>query len=182
MRNQGQMFLGAVILLLGALFLIGNVFNIDIGDFCWPIGLILLGVFLIVRPRMVQEGTAVTQKFLGDIRRDGVWDVEDEEIWGLIVDLEYDLLQADVPSGETRLRFVGFIGDLELVVPPDVGVAVSSTAVVSEVKMPAAKEENFLTPLRLQTENYKTAERRIHLETTSFISEVKIRQVGITKA
>lgn len=177
MRNQGQIFIGALLILLGVLFLISNVFNVDIGLFCWPLALILLGVWLLLRPQMVSPDTTITQKLFGEIERSGTWEVMDEEIWAFIADLDLDMTKAEIPVGETQIRCLGFIGDITLFVPEDVGVRVSSTAFVSEVAIPEHKQESFLSPVHLQSNNYKTAERKIYLEVTCFIADVKVRQL-----
>ncbi|HEX6384521.1 MAG TPA: cell wall-active antibiotics response protein LiaF [Anaerolineae bacterium] len=177
MRNQGQIFVGAVLILLGVLFLVSNIFNVDIGAFCWPLAFILLGVWLLLRPQMLGPDTVTTQKLFGEIERTGAWQVVDEEIWAFITDLELDMTKADIPPGETYIRCLGFVGDVELFVPEDVGVKVSSTAFVSDVSLPDQKQESFLSPVRLQTNNYKMAERKIYLETTYFVGEVKVRQL-----
>lgn len=178
MRNQGQFYLGIVIVLIGVVLLIGNIFNIDLGILCWPTAFILLGVFLIFRPRMVEPGTEMTQKFLGEVKRSGSWQVVDEEFWYFVGDVELDMIHADIPNGVTKIRMIGFVGDIDLYVPGDVGVAVDSTAFVSEVSLPDAKEENFLTPVHMHTDNYKLAEKKILLQTTCFVGDIKIRQVG----
>ena len=177
MRNQDQIFLGAVLVLLGILFLISNVFNVNLGAFCWPVAFILLGVWLLLRPQMVGPDTAMTQKLFGEIERTGPWQVTNEEIWAFIADLELDMTKADIPVGETHIRCLGFIGDIELFVPEDVGVSVSSFAFVSDVAIPDHKQESFLAPVRLQSNNYKMAERKVHLEATFFVGEIKVRQL-----
>jgi lia operon protein LiaF len=177
MRNQGQLFLGSVIIAIGVLFLIGNLTDIDIGAYCWPSAFILLGLWLLLRPRMIDPDVVLTQKLFGPIRRTGAWQVTDEEYWTFVADYEIDLTEAQIPEGETRLRAYGFVGDFDLKVPDDVGVSVSSTAFVSEIKASGHKEEKFLTPLRLQTDNYQTAQRKVVLELTFFVSDVKVRQI-----
>ena len=62
MRNQGQFTLGVVVVVVGVVLLIANLLHIDLGLFCWPLAFILLGLFFILRPRMIEPGTAVTQK------------------------------------------------------------------------------------------------------------------------
>jgi lia operon protein LiaF len=114
---------------------------------------------------------------LGQIERDGPWQVGNEEFWGFITDMDLNMVKADIPLGETRLRAMGFIGDVELLTPEDVGVSVTSNAFISDVKMPGNKEDSFLVPVHWQSDNYKTAERKISLETTFFIADIKIRQI-----
>ncbi len=177
MRNQGQFYLGIVIVLVGVLLLIGNLLDIDLSILCWPSAFILLGLFLILRPKMVEPGTEMTQKFLGEVERAGHWQVGDEEFWFFVGDIELDMTQADIPQGETKIRAIGFVGDIDLYVPAEVGVAVASTAFVSEVQLADNKEENFLTPVQMRSKNYKVADKKILLQTTCFVGDIKVRQI-----
>jgi len=176
MRNQGQFTLGVVVVVVGVVLLVANLLHIDLGLFCWPLAFILLGLFFILRPRMIEPGTAVTQKFLGEVDRRGIWNVTDEEFWYFIADADFDMTEASIPYGETRIRTLGFISDIDVRVPKDVGLLVSSTAFVSDVDVLGSREESFLGPVYQETPNYKQAERKIRLETTSFVSDIKIRQ------
>lgn len=178
MRNQGQFYLGIVIVVFGVVLLIANIFNINLAILCWPMAFILLGVFLIYRPKMIEPGTELTQKFLGEVRRSGHWQVVDEEFWYFVGDVELDMINADIPDGVTKIRAIGFVGDIDMYVPAHVGVVVDSTALVSDVSLADAKEENFLTPVRMQTDNYKIAQKKILLQTTCFVGDIKVRQVG----
>ena len=178
MRNQGQFQLGIVIVIFGVVLLIANIFDINLGILCWPTAFILLGVFLILRPKMVEPGTEMTQKILGEVKRSGHWQVVDEEFWYFVGDLELDMINADIPDGVTKIRTIGFVGDIDLYVPGHVGVAVESTAFVSEVGMPDGKEENFIAPVNVRTNNYKVAEKKILLQATCFVGDIKVRQIG----
>jgi len=178
MRNQGQFYLGAAIVVFGVVLLIANIFEINLWIMCWPMAFILLGAFLILRPKMVEPGTEMTQRFLGEVNRSGAWQVVDEEFWYLVGDVELDMVNADIPDGVTKIRTIGLVGDIDMFVPGHVGVAVESMGFVSDVSMPDSKEENFLTPVNLRTNNYKLAEKKILLQATCFVGDIKVRQVG----
>jgi predicted membrane protein len=178
MRNQGQFYLGIVIVVFGIVLLIANIFNIDLSMLCWPMVFILLGLFFIYRPKMLEPGTELTQKFLGEEQRSGRWQVVDEEFWSFVGDVELDMINADIPDGVTKIRMFSFVGDIDLYVPSDVGVMVDATAFVSDVSLPDAKEENFLMPLHIGTVNYKLAQKKILLQATCFVGDIKVRQVG----
>jgi predicted membrane protein len=177
MRNRGQAFIGVSHVLNGLMFLLGELLDVDVWKFCWPVAIILLGVWLLFRPRLVGPDTRVRQRILGDIRRYGSWQVADEEIWIGIGDVKLDMTEADVPLGETRIRVFGFVGDVDLFVPEDVGVEVCCTAFVSEVKGLGRKRENFVGVFTSASENYGVAERKVRLETTFFVNDVRVRQV-----
>ena len=176
MKNRGQLFWGLSITLLGVLFLIGNLTNIDISAFCWPMGLILIGVWLIMRPRMIAPDTVDTTRLIGDIDRSGVWSVTAEDFVGFVMDLDMDMTQAIISPGKTLLRVYGFVTDIELLVPKDVGVLVSPAAFFAESKINGDKEEQILSSMSVQTANYDTAERQLIVETRSFVTEISVRQ------
>jgi predicted membrane protein len=179
MRNQGQIIVGLLIIAAGLAFLIGNLLDTNVWVFCWPIGLILLGLWLLFRPRMVRGGTRGRGRgrLLGDIRRDGAWRVADREYWIGIGDIRLDMRAAEIPQGETHLRVMAFIGAVRLAVPAGVGVSVSATGFISDVTVMGRKRESFFVPAEVDSADYATAERTIRLETLGFINEVKVRQV-----
>jgi len=175
MRNKGQLIVGLVIVLIGLTLLVGNLLHVNLWDFFWPLVLIGLGVWMLLRPRTVRTGTKVQQRLLGDIRRSGGWQVTDEEFWILIGDLKLDMSSAQIPEGETLIRTYGFVGDVKLVVPEGVGVSVSSTAFVTDSKVLGRKQDTFLATFRFASDNYETAERKIRLESTAFVTDLRIR-------
>jgi lia operon protein LiaF len=179
MRNRGQLVLGVVIILVGVLFLVGNLLDVDTWGIFWPSLLILLGVLLFLRPRWEWGGRVGQARYriLGDIRRNGVWQVGDEELWVGIGEVELDMINAEIPPGETHLHVWGFVGDVELFVPQDVGVSLSASAFVVDARVFGRKRDGILVPVNVKSDNYETAERKVRLETTHFVGEVKVKQV-----
>jgi predicted membrane protein len=177
MRNQGLIFIGILLIGAGLTFLLGNLFDINLAAFCFPIGLILLGAFLILRPRMLGPDTRTDVLFLGDWERTGVWSVGDEELWSFIGDINYDLTKAVVPKGESLIRLNGFINDVEIFVPGTVGVAVEATSFITSFTPPDSSEEDyFLSPARWESSNYQSAERRVRFQLSQFIGDITVRQ------
>jgi predicted membrane protein len=176
MRNQGRMIVGLAIIAIGLVFLIGTVFEVNVWAFCWPVGLIAVGVWLLIRPSMVGPGTRIEQKVLGDIRRDGAWDVVDEEIWLGVGNLRLDMTEATVPTGETQVRVFGFVGDVDLIVPEGVAVSVSSWAFLTDGKVFGAKEQSFVVPLQAASDDYETAERKVRVESYFFVNDLTIKR------
>lgn len=176
MRNQGQVFVGGLLVFFGLLFLLGTLFNVNVWAFCWPIGLILLGVWILFRPRMIGPGAQVHVVPLGSIRRDGAWRVANEEFWNLVGDTSIDLTMADIPIGETTLRLFGFVNDVTLIVPQGVGFTVTSTAFVTDLKILGEKHESFVMPYTFTSDNWATAERKVRLEAMYFVASLKVRR------
>lgn len=176
MINRGQLTIGIMLVLLGVIFLLGTVFNINVWAICWPAGLIALGVWLILRPRLVGTGAEVV--LLGELRRSGSWAVRDEEIWLGIADADLDLTRAEIPTGETRFRIFGFVGDVDVLVPAGIGVSVSASGFVIDSDLLGHDRETFLTPVEAVSEDYASAERKLRIEMTCFVCDLKVKRVG----
>ena len=176
MRSRERMIIGLAIIGLGVLFLIGTVFRVNVWAFCWPVGLIGVGIWLLVRPSMVDADTRIAQKVLGDIRRTGAWDVVKEEIWLGVGDVRLDMAEATIPSGETQIRVYGFVGDVDLIVPEGVGVSLSSWAFLTDGKVLGKNEQSFVVPLQAASDDYETSERRVRLETYFFVNDLTVKR------
>ena len=177
MRNKWQVVIGAFIILVGLMILIGNLTGFNFWKIFWPLLLIGLGIVLLLRPQMISSDATVRQKLLGDIRLDGEWQVTDEEIWLLVGDVRIDLTEAQIPAGETKFRIFGFVGDVRMIVPAGVGISVQSNAFVTDSRVLGEKRESFLAPMHFATDDYETAERKIRLETGYFVADIKVKQV-----
>jgi lia operon protein LiaF len=176
MAIRSELLIGSFLLILGIVWLGGNILGVDIGALCWPAGLILLGTWLLVRPRIMKDGAHVQFLLLGDVRRSGTWDLVNEEIWMGIGDVDLDLREAQIPPGETVLRVICFIGDIDLLVPAEMGVSVNSYAFLTDSKIQNRKRDSFVIPLEYQSEGYPTAQQKFRLEAFGFINDIKIIQ------
>lgn len=178
MKLRGEVLVGVLLVGIGSLALLSTLFNVDFGLVCWPSFFILLGIWIIVRPRMVSEDTNVHLIFLGDLNRSGEWKVEDQEIWSFITDANLDLSQAVIPEGETSIKMYGFIGDIDVTLPADVGFKFDSFGFITNARIANQKQTGFfMQPVREMSAGYETAARKVNIELISFIGEVKIRQV-----
>ena len=176
MTKRTQIVIGVLILLFGLAALLATVFNINIWTLCWGIGLILLGILILFRPRLVAPGSQAKFRFIADINRTGAWQVHNEEIWTFVSDSTFDLTTAELPAGETKIRIVAFVTDTVLIVPEDIGISISLTSFFSEVRFFEDQDEAFVTPILKSSEGYDLADRKIILETACFVSEVKIKR------
>jgi lia operon protein LiaF len=176
MHSKWQIYVGIFIILIGLISLIGAVFDVDVGVFCAPVGLIALGVWLLLRPRLAGPDTAVRLKLLGDVRRRGDWQVADEEIWVIIGNVGLDMSSADVPVGETKIRVFGFVGEVSVLVPEGVGVSISSSSFVTDARIFGQKRDGIFYPVTFASEGYETAERKVQLETMHFVVNLRVRR------
>ncbi len=175
--NKGTLVFGLALILLGLAVLVGNLTGVDTWAICWPSGLILVGLWMVLRPQMIGSGTALQQKILGDVRRRGDWEVREEEIWLGIGDIELDLTQAQIPLGETQLRLFGFVNSIEVILPEAVGASVRSTAFLTDSDVFGREEDRFLSTFEARTDDYDVAERKVQIEATYFVAALKVRRM-----
>jgi hypothetical protein len=176
MRFQGQIVIGALFLIAGLLLLLGGVFDVDVGVFCFPTGLILLGIWILLRPYLLGPDTAFRLSLFGPFRLDGEWKVTEAELWFFIGDVRLDMTAAEIPPGETPIRIFAIASDTRLLVPKGIGVSIESLAFVTDAKVLDHKKEGIVSPVQWSSDGYETAERRVRLETIGFVSDIKVKQ------
>jgi len=180
MRNKGQFFFGGAVLLFGILLLISNLFELNLWRFFWPLALISIGVFVLVRQSKTRDDTQAYFGFARNVNRYGEWEIADTEFWYFASDFKLDLAQAKIPPGEAHWRAFGFVNELRIRFPEHIGVSVNAHAMVTENKIMGAKEDLFLTPLNWRSENFEGASEKLYIELNGFVCEVRINQINNT--
>ena len=174
--NRTVLLAGLALVIGGALLLAGNLFDFNAWTLCWPIALIALGVWFVMRPARMLPGAMSTFRFIGDFQRTGPWRVTDEEISHFVGDVVLDMAQAEIVPGETHLQINGFVGDVTLLVPAGVGVSLGVSSFVSDVNFFGQRHSAIFTPADLATPNYSTAERRLRVQCNYFVMDIRVRQ------
>ncbi len=175
MTNRSAFWLGGILILIGLVYLAGALFHIDAGSLLWPLILVALGAWLLLRTRQIGPGTYADFRFIGDIKRSGAFVLAPEDTVFFIGDVDYDLTLAQIPSGETRLRMNGFIGDVDIFVPSGVGFRVICVGLVSDVHFLGQRRSSFLSPVDFTSPDYASADRKVFLEMGWFIGDINIK-------
>ena len=180
MQNRNQMLIGSFFILLGAAWFIASLLRISFWAICFPMGLILLGgLFLVARPPLFGTTSEGGVHFVGDITRAGEWPVKNEEFWMFVGDVRLDMTRAQFPSGESTLYFNAFVADIDVIVPSDVAVSLSSTSFVADAELNGQRVERFLSGVQMSTPDYATAERKLRLATTCFVGDVNVKMTQV---
>lgn len=177
MRYNTQLIFGGLLLLIGASIILGILFEINFFAVCFSIGLILFGVWILVRPRLLPEASDFRLLIFGDFRRRGDWQVESEEIWMFIGNIRLDMSEAKIPDGETTYRVIAFINSFNLKIPADVGVRLSSYAFVNDTKIDRDKKDYVFVPFVYKNEAYETAQKKLNIEASSFVGDIDINLI-----
>jgi len=177
MRFNVQIIFGVIIVLIGIAIIFGMLFEIDLWAICFSVGLILFGVWILVRPRILPEDSDLKVRIFGDIRKRGSWLVTDQEIWLFIGDVRLDMTEAQIPDGVTNIRIIAFISDVRLRLPAETGISLSSMAFVNETHVLGKKRSNFLVPMEYKSEGYSDTLQKVSLETICFIGDIRVKQI-----
>ncbi len=173
--KKWQLILGSILLLFGLFALIEVIFDIDLGGFIWPLILIGIGSLMLLRPRMVGEGVQVNMPIFADIHKKGAWQVGRHEIWTFVGSVRLDFTDAIFDQNEGEIKIYGFVPEVKITLPDDVGLRVESAGFVTEIRTPTGKTERFLSSQVYETENFLSASKRIVLQTGGFVSEVRLK-------
>lgn len=174
--KRWQIIIGIILLLLGLSSLLNLVFpNLRIGRFFFPLFLIGLGIVLLLRPRMTGSHILLEYPIIGDLRKIGQWEVSQHEFWLIVGSSRFDFSEAQFLSDQASIRVIGFVADIKVIVPDDVGLLVESSSIVTDYSGLQGKQDRFLSTLEDQTPNYQTAEKRVKIQTIAFVSDIKVR-------
>ncbi|TLN05713.1 hypothetical protein FDZ74_13400 [bacterium] len=177
MQNRGILVLAAILILSGVMLLLSNLFNINAWALCFPTLLIILGLWAIFRPKLGGENANIDFTLLGDIRRRPTGPLQNKEYWLIVGDLDMDLTSAELPVGETTLRVVGFVGDLNFILPAATAISMSAGAIAVDAKIDGRKQEAVFSPVHYETPGYAQAERRLRLDISMFVADVDLRSL-----
>lgn len=174
MEKKGQLIFAWVLIGFGLILIAGNFLTIDIGDIFWPLVIIVIGLILILRPQAITPVEARVL-FAGDVDVDETWDENKREIRMFAGDINIDLTRMELPPGDTNFRVSFFAGDIDLRVPKDVGISISSAAFVTNTKINGEKMEYIFSGMDYRSEGYKEAKKKFNLRTRSFALDIKLR-------
>lgn len=119
--------------------------------------------------------------FIGDFHLgQDYWELRPMNISQFIGDTTIDLTKAQVPYGETKINISSFIGDVKVYVPRDVdlGIRVSTSSFIGDVHLLKQKESGFMRSVEVESPYYQESSRRVRIEVSTFIGDVKVKKVG----
>lgn len=176
MNKKSQQILAFILIALGGLYLVANFIRIDPSDIFWPLAMIMLGLFFIFRPKGI-TGENAQFYFAGDRDYAENWQVQDEFLNMFAGDIFVDLGKADLPVGKTTFTVRCFASDIDINLPEDVGLRISSNGFVVETRFKGENNSHVMTGFNYKSANYDTAEKKFDLFTQSFAAEIRVREV-----
>ncbi|MWV44141.1 cell wall-active antibiotics response protein [Paenibacillus sp. HJL G12] len=119
--------------------------------------------------------------FIGDIHlgRD-YFELKPTNLSQFIGDTVLDLTNAHIPFGETKINISAFIGDIKVYVPDDtdLGVSVNSSSFIGDMSILNESRSGFMSSVQSKTPFYKDARKKIRINVSAFIGDIKVNKVG----
>ncbi|WP_010271507.1 cell wall-active antibiotics response protein LiaF [Paenibacillus senegalensis] len=165
---------GYILLAAGLLFIIGDSLAILVA-----LVFISLGLFYLKSTQQHKDSDFIKkQSFMESIKYDqGPWELKNTSIWFLVGEVNMDVSLAIFDGSDITLALQGIVGDVELIIPEDVGVILESSVMVGLIQLPYRKEEGVLNKVEWVSPNYDTAEQRIKIELSYIVADVKIKMI-----
>jgi lia operon protein LiaF len=163
---------GYIWVVIGAIILLGNSFS-----FVVAIVLISLGFFYIRSKKVHRDDTYVQKQKVIDSIRLGKepWILKDSSIWYVIGETHIDLSMAILEKKETTLILQGVLGDIDIIVPEDIGVSVQATVVFGQIDVAAHKEAGVMNKLFWQSPNYAQCDHQMKLIISYIVGDIDIK-------
>jgi hypothetical protein len=127
------------------------------------------------QPGFSSLGRIKYDKFIGDMYVDcaGI-DMQNVEVAVFIGDIEVKLHGAALAPGLNRMVISGFIGDVRVLVPPDMAVFAQSSNFIGDANLMGRHSSGIGATIDAQTANYKTSESKLYIASNFFIGDIRV--------
>lgn len=103
------------------------------------------------------------------------WTFRSADISAAIAEVKIDLTNALFEEPETTLHLQGMIGDIDIVVPEDVGLTVNAQVAIGEIQVAGERGAGLMNRLVWRSPNAGAAEHRVHIELSYVIADVDVK-------
>ncbi|MCK5124989.1 MAG: hypothetical protein KAR42_01930 [candidate division Zixibacteria bacterium] len=183
MTFKGNNLWGLILVVAGVLFLLNN-FHIDIFGMVsiWPIALIAFGGYLVIRALKKDSGQKSSFSdftVFGDTNRDSIDnEIDGTNISHFIGDTELNITRGELKIGENKINLSSFIGDARVFVPRDAAVKLNVSSLFGDIHFFDIKRSGVGSSFTEKTANYDSSEKKIFINASSFIGDIKIQGMG----
>lgn len=173
MKKSFPNILGFFLIFFGVLILFRQITGIDIWKYLFPLLLVLLGLFMIFKPRINSQSKESTIRLLGEIYKDGQWNVQSQEIWLFVGDVKLDFRNALIPDGVSDIHIFGFVQDIRIIEATNVGTSLHINAFISDNRIFDQKKEAIFSNFDYKNSVYDQSTKKIDIHCWAFINEVR---------
>ena len=197
MINKGNLWVGAILILLGAIFLFNNLDFMDypigwIFRFFWPLLIIIVGLYLIFRStrkssQYFPPGSDISGQpgmmfnrasmVFGDLNRDanGI-DINGMDYSTTFGDISINLSGGKLTTGDNHVHVSTFFGDVVVIVPKDMEIFAYSSATIGDLHILGKYTSGISSKLTTQTDGFDNASTRVYISIDTTFGDIKVYQ------
>jgi len=126
-------------------------------------------------PVFSQQGKTKYSKVLGDmfIDCDGL-SLQSVEVSSGLGDVEIKLHNGKLARGLNRMVISGFLGDIRILVPPDMALFAQCSNFIGDVELLGKRTSGFGNNIDGQTASYNGADSKLYVAISNFIGDVRV--------
>lgn len=165
---------GYIVLIVGAIMLLGNHLSVVIA-----LILISLGYFLIKSRSVHRDGSYTQkQKIIESIRWDREpWVLKNMSHWCLLGEIRMDLSLAMQDEEETIVMLQGVIGDIDVIVPVGFGLSVEANVLLGRIGIGEEKDSGLLNKRVWQSPNYMECTHKMKLIVSYAVGDIEVKMI-----
>ena len=187
-KNFWTILFGMALILIGILALLDSLELVSFWSVLgklWPLILIVLGIWLLVRRRHfhrdekveIKEGKKYSKAF-GDLKIDsGGMDPHGMDVEMGFGDLEVNLNRASLSDRENVIHLALGFGDIRVWIPSDLKVKISASCGVGDIDVLGRTTDGLGKTMEHQDEDYDSAQRRLKILVKIGFGDIKISRV-----
>jgi predicted membrane protein len=186
-RFGGRLLAGIIIIFLGLLFLLGNLYpEFDAARYLgklWPLIIIIIGLYLIFhqarrRHHIFIGGSSGRNRVFGDIDLDySNKEIGNADASQIVGDLKIDYSGGHLKPGINHFTISMIVGDTLLIIPAAFPLRISARTILGDIQIDGQRQEGFLPRLEHLDSNYHTAESKLFITINSIIGDMTVRRL-----
>ncbi|AEP88192.1 LiaRS two-component regulatory system accessory protein LiaF [Bacillus spizizenii] len=200
LKRYSRDWLGSVMYIFAAFLFLKNLFSITFNLFGYVFAAFLIYAgYRLVKGKPIFESNEkridLTKKerheppkdekhpdmrsfFIGELQMmKQPFDLNDLNVSGFIGDIKIDLSKAMIPEGESTIVISGVIGNVDIYVPSDLEVAVSSAVFIGDINLIGSKKSGLSTKVYAASSDFSESKRRVKVSVSLFIGDVDVKYV-----
>ncbi len=180
-RKHPSAVIGWILIVLGFIFML-NQFDISIFEFIWPIAIMGVGIFLVVRWKRFHSDPSVGAiddfKFLGDtVFKDYAGNINGAGITHVFGDIKINLSKTQMADGESFVNASTIFGDVDVLVSNDIDFHIDASCVLGDIVALDKKHDGLFQSASDQTPGFTTATNKLRLNISTIFGDIRIHQV-----
>lgn len=192
--SNTRLIWGVIIILIGGVLLLHTLDAINVGrlvkDF-WPLIFVITGLYLLLkRPHyrrissdiigdksmVCESDEAFYSNIFGEVElKITSPNFQTGRIHNVFGEMEIDLEDLTIASGEKVLHLSGVFGDIKVAVPKKVPFFIKANLLAGDIKILGQKRSGFSIDHTYKSEGYDTAENRLTILISHVFGDIKVR-------